>query len=71
MSAELERIWVFDESKLDQAIDNYRQAALSAFPNQQERINITMMAVKDFLNSEHAKKLTMNVKVSDKQKNTE
>ena len=66
MSTELGKIWVFDESKLDEAIERYRQASLAAYPEQEERINITMLAIRDFLDSEYAEKLTMNVKVADK-----
>ena len=65
MSTELGKIWVFDESKLDEAIEKYRDASLAAYPNQQEKIDITVLAIRDFLDSEYAEKLTMNVKVSD------
>lgn len=62
------KIWVFDESKLEEALARYQAAALEAYPKQQERISITMLAVKDFLNSEYADKLTMSVNVNDKHK---
>jgi hypothetical protein len=65
MSTELGKIWVFDESKLDEALDRYRQASVQAYPHQQEKINVTLLAIRDFLDSEFAEKLTMNVKVTD------
>lgn len=55
------KIWVFDEGKLDDALESYRQSALAAYPNQQERIEITLLAMKDFLHSPQAEKLTMKV----------
>ena len=71
MSTNLGKIWVFDESKLDEAIERYRQASLAGYPEQEERINITLLAIKDFLNSEYAEKLTMNVKVQDQDNDNE
>ena len=67
MSTGLGKIWVFDESKLDEALARYRQAALQAYPQQQEKIELTLLAVKDFLVSEFAEKLTMNVKLPGRQ----
>jgi hypothetical protein len=66
MSSGLGKIWVFDESKLDEALANYRHASLEAYPAQQEKIDITLLAIKDFLDSEYADKLKMNIKLSDK-----
>ena len=68
MSTDLGKIWVFDESKLDEAIEKYRQASVDAYPHQEEKINITVMAIRDFMHSEYADKLTMNVKVTDSHK---
>ena len=65
MSTELGKIWVFDESKLDEAIEKYRDASLAAYPDQREKIEVTLLAIRDFLDSEYAEKLTMNVKLSD------
>jgi len=66
MAHELGKIWVFDESKLDDAIDRYHQASLQAYPDHKEKIAITVLAIRDFLHSEYADKLTMNVRVSEK-----
>lgn len=65
MTQQAGKIWVFDENKLDHAIEQYRQSALEAYPKQQERIDITVLAIRDFLHSEFADKLTMNVKLKD------
>lgn len=65
MTSDLGKIWVFDQSKLDEAIDKYRDAAITAYPQQADKINLTLLAVRDFLNSEFAEKLTMNVKVTE------
>ena len=65
MSSELGKIWVFDESKLDEALESYRQASIEAYPAQQERIEITLLAIRDFLDSEYADKLKMNVKINN------
>ena len=70
MSSGLGKIWVFDESKLDEALASYRQASLEAFPAQQERIDITLLAIKDFLDSDYANKLKMNVKVNNNEANS-
>lgn len=51
------RIWIFDEGKLEAALERYRDAALDAYPEQRERILITVEAMRDFLHSEHAGKL--------------
>lgn len=56
-----DRIWVFDEGKLEEALEVYRAEALAAFPHQSERIRTTLAAVRDFLYSEHARKLIMRV----------
>ena len=53
------RIWVFDESKLEEALARYEAAALEAYPKQEERIRITVAAMRDFMYSEHADKLIM------------
>lgn len=70
MSTGLGKIWVFDESKLDEALASYRKASLEDFPAQRERIEITLLAVKDFLDSEHADKLKMNVKINNNEVNS-
>ena len=62
MSGNSQRIWVFDESKLDQAIEAYRAAAIQAYPHQEEKINLTVLAFKDFLDSEQAAKLRDAIK---------
>ncbi len=54
------RVWVFDETSLEQALESYRAEALEAYPHQAERIGITMAAVRDFLHSEHADRLTLH-----------
>ena len=53
------RIWIFDENRLKEALESYEQAAIKAYPNQEEKIRITVMAMQDFLHSEHAEKLVM------------
>ena len=55
----LGRIWVFDEDNLEQAIESYQTEALAAYPQQEERIRTTLLAVRDFLHSEHAARLVM------------
>jgi len=53
------RIWVFDETKLKEALDRYEADALKAYPHQEERIRLTVAAMRDFLHSEYADKLVM------------
>jgi hypothetical protein len=53
------RIWVFDETRLEESLQAYQQAALEAYPNQEERIRITVAAMRDFLHSEYADPLVM------------
>ena len=66
VTANSQRIWVFDECKLDQAIEASRAAAIQAYPQQEEKINLTVLAFKDFLDSEQAAKLRMNIKNNEK-----
>jgi hypothetical protein len=58
---EPDRIWVFDESKLNEALAAYQAEAFAAYPHQSERIRTTLAAVRDFLYSRHAEKLIMSV----------
>lgn len=53
------RIWVFDETRLEESLEAYQQAAIEAYPQQEERIRITIAAMRDFLKSEHADPLVM------------
>lgn len=56
------RIWVFDEASLERAISAYQAEALAAYPQQEERILTTMLAVRDFLHSAQADCLVMGGK---------
>ena len=53
------RIWVFDENRLEESLEAYRNAAIEAYPGQEERIRITVAAMRDFLHSEFAEPLVM------------
>ncbi len=64
MTQDMAKIWVFDEGKLNEALTQYREAAVAQYPHQQERIDMTLLAVRDFLDSPFADKLTMKVKGS-------
>lgn len=55
----LGRIWVFDEARLERAVEAYEKEACAAYPEQHERIRTTMLAVRDFLHSEYADGLVM------------
>lgn len=55
----LGRIWVFDEASLQRAMDAYEADAMAAYPHQAERIKTTMLALRDFLHSEHADALML------------
>lgn len=55
----LGRIWVFDEASLQRAMDAYENEALAAYPHQAERIKTTLLALNDFLHSEHAAPLLL------------
>lgn len=54
-------IWVFDESRLDDALDAYQAEALAAYPDQETRIRTTVLAMRDFLYSDHAAGLRMRL----------
>jgi hypothetical protein len=54
-------VWVFDQARLDQALQSYESEALAAYPGQTERIRTTVLAMRDFLNSEHAAILRMRL----------
>jgi hypothetical protein len=53
------RIWVFDEGKLEEALARYEAEAIRAYPGQEERIRVTVAAMRDFLYSEVADKLVL------------
>jgi hypothetical protein len=53
------RIWIFDEGRLQSALAAYQAEALAAYPAQAERIQLTVLAIGDFLHSTHAKSLVM------------
>lgn len=59
-ATEVGRIWVFDENTLADALEQYQAEAQNAYPHQQERIQLTVAAIRDFLHSEHAAKLTVH-----------
>jgi hypothetical protein len=54
-------IWVFDESRLEQALASYQAEALADYPHQQARIMTTVAAMRDFLHSEQAASLRMRL----------
>lgn len=58
-------VWVFDESRLEQALQAYQTEALAAYPRQAERIQTTLLAVRDFLHSEQAAELRMRLGGAD------
>jgi len=66
MSTDLGKIWVFDESKLDNSLEKYQEAAIEAYPQHEDKITMTLLAVKDFLHSEYAENLIMHVNSSEK-----
>jgi len=53
------RIWIFDEGRLQSALAAYQAEALAAYPAQEERIRLTVVAITDFLHSPHARSLVM------------
>ena len=53
------RHWVFADNRLEESLQAYEQAALAAYPHQEERIRITVAAMRDFLHSEFADPLVM------------
>ena len=50
---------MFDEGKLEEALARYEAAAMRAYPGQEERIRVTVAAMRDFLHSEFADKLVL------------
>ena len=50
-------IGVFDAGSLADALRAYQREALTAYPHQQERIDTTIAAMRDFLYSSHARRL--------------
>jgi len=57
---ELGNVWVFDETKLAEALSAYSQEALDAYPQREELIETVVVAMQDFLKSEHAARLRMD-----------
>ena len=60
--SDIKRVWVFNEASLEAALEAYVAEALAAYPQQQERIRITALAMRDFLYSHHADGLTLEKK---------
>lgn len=54
-------VWVFDAARLDAALEAYEAEALAAYPQQQERIRTTVLAMRDFLYSDPAAPLRMKL----------
>jgi len=54
-------VWVFDQERLEQALQSYQAEAMAAYPQQAERIRTTVLAMRDFLASEHAAALRMRL----------
>lgn len=54
-------VWVFDASRLQQALEAYQADALATYPAQEARIKTTVAAMRDFLHSEHAASLRMRL----------
>ncbi len=59
-ATQIGRVWVFDEGSLEQALEAYKTEALEAYPHQEERIGTTVAAIRDFLHSSHADRLTLH-----------
>lgn len=53
------RIWVFDENRLNEALAEYEQASIDAYPQHEDKIHLTIKAMHDFLYSDYADRLTM------------
>lgn len=68
MQENVGKIWVFDQGKLNDAIAQYEEAALAAYPAQSERIRTTVLAIRDFLESDYAEKLTLSIRMHDDSK---
>jgi hypothetical protein len=60
--SDIKRVWVFNEAGLEAALDAYVAEAKAAYPQQEERIRITALAMRDFLYSRHADQLTLDKK---------
>ena len=60
------RIWIFDEGRFAEALAAYQAEALAAYPEQAERIRLTVLAMQDFLHSPQAQSLVMG---QDKEEN--
>ena len=54
------RHWVFADNRLEESLQAYEQAALAAYPHQEERIRITVAAMRDVLHSDFADPLVMD-----------
>lgn len=54
-------VWVFDAARLDEALAAYQAAALADYPDQEQRIRITVAAMRDFLHSPQAAGLRMRL----------
>jgi hypothetical protein len=58
-TTEIGPIWVFDKVRLEEALAAYEAEALAAYPHQAARIRTTLLAMRDFFDSDHARTLRM------------
>lgn len=53
--------WVFNRDTLDLALEEWKAAQIEAYPHQEELIQTTALAMRDFLDSEFVKRNKMTM----------
>ena len=61
MTAFKDRVFVFTGGTFEMALEEWRQEALEAYPQQRERIEITARAMRDFLGSPQIERYRMTL----------
>ncbi|BBA33610.1 hypothetical protein sS8_1653 [Methylocaldum marinum] len=62
----MNKVWVFQESTLETALDEWVRDQIDHYPQKEELIRTVALAMRDFLNSRQVAEHKMVMKVADK-----
>ena len=61
-----DQVFVFTGDTLEAALEEWVQEQIAAYPHQEERIRVTVLAMRDFLLSEPARRHKMRMRAGPK-----
>ncbi|CAI8959895.1 conserved protein of unknown function [Methylocaldum szegediense] len=62
----MSKVWVFQQSTLDNALDEWVQEQIDHFPHKEELIHTVALAMRDFLHSRQVAEHKMMMNLPDK-----